>query len=745
MNRVFLGESYRITVLNHQLVRLEYSEEGYFEDRQTKIVQNRDFECEPFDVIDEEGRLEIITPFFHLHYTKEAFHANSLFIDVRNNYTIYGNRWYFGNHYDTLKGTARTLDEMDGATELEEGIISKQGFAVLDDSDSFILDEEKGLIERPAREIDLYFFAHGRDYFAALKDFYQLTGPTPLLPRYALGNWWSRYWPYSEEEYLGLMERFEMEKVPLSVSVIDMDWHRVDDVPERFGSGWTGYSWNRKLFPDPERFLKKLHDKNLKVTLNVHPAAGIRAFEDSYPQVAERMGLNVEIEEPALFDIANPLFREAYFKDVHHELEKQGVDFWWIDWQQGTEGKIDPLWLLNYYHYLDSAKKGENDVILSRYAGPGSHRFPIGFSGDTFITWESLAFQPYFTSTASNIGYTWWSHDIGGHMHGYHEEELALRWLQFGVFSPINRLHSSNSPFASKEPWGYSPEICQAMKEMMYLRHRLLPYLYTMNVATHEAGKPLMTPMYYHYPLEEESYHVPNQYFFGSELMVAPITQRVDSTYKVGEVTVWLPEGVWYDWFTDTVYKGGTRLDIYRTKAAIPVFAKERAIVPLDQTPDMTGVALPEVIEWHIFPGKNNAFCLVEDENGQRAQTTLAVDWNLGTVSLEVVDEVGLLPKNRQYVLKIHTYATDPIVLENCTREVPLPLTEKASTISFREKVRACLQRAEIEYDVKHDLLARLEACQTMKKVLPILQDCDSVLRGQLMEIIYTSDDAFTD
>lgn len=273
--------------------------------------------------------------------------------------------------------------------------------------------------------------------------------------------------------------------------------------------------------------MNELHKRGLKTTLNVHPADGIRAFEDAYPAVAKRLSLNTTIEEPALFDMSNEDFRKAYFEEVHHPLEKQGVDFWWIDWQQGTEGQMYPLWLLNYYHFKDITREGNNSVILSRYAGPGSHRFPIGFSGDTVTTWASLAFQPYFTSTASNIGYTWWSHDIGGHMLGYHDEELALRWLQFGVFSPINRLHSSNSPFQSKEPWGYSLEIAESMKVYLRLRHKFIPYLYTMNVRTHENGMPLITPMYYNYPYSDESYSVPNQYFFGSELMVAPVTEKI--------------------------------------------------------------------------------------------------------------------------------------------------------------------------------------------------------------------------
>ncbi|ETS90442.1 glycoside hydrolase, family 31 domain protein, partial [Fusobacterium sp. CM21] len=224
-----------------------------------------------------------------------------------------------------------------------------------------------------------------------------------------------------------------------NVAVLDMDWH-ITEVDAKYGTGWTGYTWNRELFDDPKEFLEELHENNYKVTLNVHPADGIRAFEDVYPEFAEFMEIDVKNEDPILFDIADPKFREGYFKYVHHKLEADGVDFWWLDWQQGSNSGVkglDPLWLLNHFHYIDAKKNGKRGLILSRYAGPGSHRYPVGFSGDTVISWESLDFQPYFTSTASNIGYGWWSHDIGGHMNGVRDDELFTRWVQFGVFSPI--------------------------------------------------------------------------------------------------------------------------------------------------------------------------------------------------------------------------------------------------------------------------------------------------------------------
>ena len=698
--KIFKGEFYRISVLTDKLVRLEYSQTGSFEDRTTQLIYNRDFGQVSLDYIETSNVLDIMTDYFHLHFNKGEFNAENLFIELKGNFAVYGSRWYFGESIETLKGTARTLDEADGAISLEDGIISRNGIALLDDSKGFIWDEQSGYIERE-NQIDLYFFAYGHDYRGAIRDFYHLTGSTPLLPRYALGNWWSRYWPYTSDEYLDLIDRFETEKIPLSIGVLDMDWH-ITDIPARFGSGWTGYSWNKNLIPNPEQLLQQLHDRKLKLSLNVHPADGIRAYEEAYPQVAKRLGLNVELEEPAIFDFFNPSFREAYFKDVHYELEKQGVDFWWIDWQQGTQGVLDPLWLLNHYHYQDSCKNAEGGLILSRYAGPGSHRYPVGFSGDTIISWNSLRFQPYFTATASNIGYSWWSHDIGGHMLGDYDEELQTRWLQFGVFSPITRLHSSRSPFNSKEPWFFSETTSKIMKKYLRLRHQMIPYLYTMNVKTHEEGTPLISPMYYFYPENDESYTVPNQYFFGTELMVAPIVEKMDLAFQSAKVDVWFPEGEWYDFFSEKKYTGGVKLSVYRDISTIPVFAKSGAIIPLVGSEIDMGVDLPEVVDWYVFPGKQHSFEMIEDQNGQRYKTRLSIDWEMGMVELALQGDSSIVPSNRKH--RIHFKGTNVSMIELPNKNDTARFEWKDNkTTSLNDEVFRLLKTASLPYELKID------------------------------------------
>ena len=383
------GERYRITVLTESLFRLEYSEDGIFEDRATQMVFFRDFPQVKYRVISGEDGIEIHTSRVHLKYNEKEFSSHGLSIQVKGNLSAYHSIWHYGEEIHDLGGTARTLDEANGAIPLEHGIISRFGYSVIDDSKSQVLLEDGWIEPRKKGIRDLYFFGYGHNYKEALNDFYRLCGKTPMLPRFALGNWWSRYYKYTEESYMELMERFERENLPFTVAVIDMDWHLVDIDP-KYGSGWTGYTWNREFFPDPERFLRRLHEKGMRTTLNVHPAEGVQAHEEMYQEMAEVMGVDVEAEDPVLCDPASPEFMEAYFQYLHHPREKEGVDFWWIDWQQGSNCKIeglDPLWIFNHFHFLDSKRNGKRPMTFSRYAGPGSHRYPIGFSGDTVITW----------------------------------------------------------------------------------------------------------------------------------------------------------------------------------------------------------------------------------------------------------------------------------------------------------------------------------------------------------------------
>ena len=771
------GEHYRITVLTKSLVRLEYSPDGIFTDAPTQTVLNRNFPQVSFEVRETPEELEIRTEYFQLNYDKKEFTSHGLSCYALGMPGGNRNAWRYGAKNENLKGTARTLDNVNGACELEDGILSLWcGCVALDDSRTLTLREDGWVEPRKKGIQDLYLFAYGHRYLEALKDFYHLCGETPMLPRFALGNWWSRYYKYTEESYMELMERFDQEQIPFSVAVIDMDWHLVDIDP-KYGTGWTGYTWNREFFPDPERFLKKLHDRGMKTTLNLHPADGIRGFEDCYPQMAEAMGLDPEKEEPVNFDIANPDFLEAYLEKTLHPLEEEGVDFWWVDWQQGTNSKmegLDPLWMLNHYHFLDSARNGKRPMTFSRYAGPGSHRYPVGFSGDTLITWESLDFQPYFTSTASNIGYGWWSHDIGGHMLGYKNDEMEARWYQFGVFSPINRLHSSSSEFNGKEPWRFKKEVHDTMCEFLRLRHRLLPYLYTMNHRAWAEGEPICQPMYYAYPENWDAYGRKNEYFFGSELIAAPVTTARIENLNVAKTKVWLPEGLWFDFFTDTVYQGGRNQNMYRSIDQIPVLAKAGAILPMtDEIRAIDTEKNPEELTVRVYPGADNSFTLYEDDNitegyrqGICAVTEMNLNWQEKTFTIKPsAGDLTLLPEQRTWKIELHKVtAEEAVVLVNqteqkdcCTHngttltitladirpedtiEIRLPKNTQVAANPVQQQIFDFLNQAEIDFIAKEKIYqAARHAQETPELLLSELQSMEITpdLSGVIQEII---------
>lgn len=774
---IIQGEKYRFTVLTEEMIRLEYCEDGQFEDRATQCVIDRKFKVPEYQVIENEESLEIITDKIHLVYNKQKFTDYGLSVQVRGNISVYHSIWHFGEEATDLRGTARTLDEADGAIELEHGIISRFGYGILDDSRSLVITEDGWVEPRKEDCIDIYFLGYGHEYEHCLKDYYHLTGKTPLLPRYALGNWWSRFYRYNDQEYKALMTRFEKEEIPFSVSVIDMDWHLVDIDP-KYGSGWTGYTWNKELFPDPKEFMTWLHDHGLKVTLNVHPAGGVQAHEEKYKEMAEAMGRDWEKEEPVNFDVTDQKFLKAYFEYLHHPNEEEGVDFWWLDWQQGGLSKIpglDPLWMLNHYHYLDSGRRGKRRLTFSRYAGMGSHRYPIGFSGDTIISWESLAFQPYFTANASNVGYGWWSHDIGGHMKGYRDEELSTRWIQFGVFSPIMRLHSSNSAFTGKEPWNYNAVSENIMKRYLKLRHEMIPYLYTMNYHASHDGQPLIRPMYYLEPEQPEAYEVPNEYYFGTELVVCPITEPTDKAAGTACVKAWIPEGKWYDIFSGLKYDGGRMLELYRSLEDIPVLAKEGAIIPLtDLTEYTNSVENPKELAVKIVPGKKNAFILMEDTG----DTCEDKEENWAQTKLEWINEnefiihpangnLDVIPKRRTWKMEFYGIAdvdnlevtvggkaieTERIYDEKrhiCQVNIPETEVTEQITISFSKgyllrennkpaEIFALLYQAKIEYEVKEKIYAYMKEGKTSNEMLGIIQAMhlpDSVY-GMLSEVL---------
>jgi alpha-glucosidase len=699
------GEA-RFTVLTPEMIRLEWSSDARFEDRASLVFLNRKLPVPPFTANVEGDTLLIKTSALELRYRRDRgrFTADNLSITLS-----VGSRlvvWNPGTP-DTgnLKGTTRTLDGVNGATRLEAGLLSRDGWTLVDDSARPLFDHSDWpwVAARPAGDRqDLYFFGYGHEYRRALGDFSKVAGRIPLPPRFVFGLWWSRYWAYTDTELMKLVADFRAHDLPLDVLVIDMDWHLtfpdqkgVDDASGH-SLGWTGYTWNRNYFPEPEKFLAWVHAQGLKATVNLHPASGVQPFEDAYPEMARAMGIDPATRHYVKFDIVNPRFAENYFKILHHPLERQGIDFFWLDWQQeGTTGVpgLNPTFWLNYAHSSDMERRGKRPLIYHRWGGLGNHRYQIGFSGDTISTWESLTFQPYFTATAANVGYGYWSHDIGGHMPGKVDPEMYTRWVQFGAFSPILRTHSTKNPEAERRIWAYPPKYYDVMRAAVLLRYAMIPYLYTTAREAYDTGISLMRPMYYDYPEAAEAYQYTGQYLFGDALLVAPVTTPAEPMHHLSQKTVWIPEGEWVEWSTGSHFKGPQAIERNYALDEIPIFLKAGAIVPMQPTMKFSNEKPVDPLILTIFPGGPSAKRLYEDagnsegyKHNEAAWTTIstrAPDATTRVVRMEPVDgSYPGMPAERGYEVRLfEAWPPDSV---NCNGQTILYRPDPDAPVGWR-------------------------------------------------------------
>jgi alpha-glucosidase (family GH31 glycosyl hydrolase) len=704
---VVLGNA-RFTVLTPELIRMEWAADGKFEDHASFVFINRRLPVPKFSKqIVEMGasrQLIIKTDTLSLTYKSTStpgadtrFTPENLTIEL----TVDGKpvTWQLGlTDPENLQGTTRTLDGALGSKTrepIEQGLVSRSGWALVDDSTRPLFDSanfsfkegEKSpwpwVIERPAGERqDLYFFGYGHDYRKALGDYVRVAGRIPLPPRFAFGTWWSRYWDYSDQEIEEIIRDFHENSTPLDVFVIDMGWHKSKEQLQAMGEGgkngmdqsnhalgWSGYTWNDVLFPYPELFLDRLHANHLKTSLNLHPASGIQPWERSYPAMAKAMGIDPATKQYVPYDITSKKFAENYFNLVLHPLEKQGIDFWWLDWQQEQNTKmagVTPTWWINYVHFTDQEREGKRPILFHRWGGLGNHRYQIGFSGDTVSVWDSLAFQPWFTATAANVGYAYWSHDIGGHMPGAVDPELFTRWVEFGAFSPILRTHTTKNPESERRIWAYPEPYSSILRATFQLRYALQPYIYTEARRTYDSGIAFLRPLYYDWPDASEAYDNKDEYLFGDQMLVSPVVTAGDKASGLATEKVWLPKGEWIERPTGKHFTGPTSVDRSFSIEQTPVYMKSGAIIPMQPQMSFTGEKPvdPLIVNvWPLAPGATSSYTLYEDngvaeqyQHGVFTRTPIKASQTGDTLHVEIGPVEGSfpgMPKDRGYTLKL--------------------------------------------------------------------------------------------
>ena len=636
-NVVYQDNNVRFTLIDEGTLRLEYAPDGKFVDNKSFMAVIRNYPQVKYSIKNNAKQVVISTAKLRLVYKK----GNAPL--TKDNLTISSTKaiktpfvWKPGmQQKGNLKGTYRTLDGYDGSEyqysnpkhemPIEDGILATDGWTLIDDSKSLLFDGAEDwdwVTERQSAEgaQDWYFMAYGHDYKGALNSYTKFAGKVPLPPRYTFGYWWSRYWSYSDQDFRDLMSNFQRFDLPLDVLVIDMDWHPIS---AEAGGGWTGWDWNERLFPDYKAFLKYLDAQGVKATMNLHPAEGVRPYEKKYAEFMQRFGKNDGKTHEWIG--SDKQYVKALFDTYLHDYMADGVDFWWLDWQQWPKDRaiadLDNVFWCNYIWFSDMERNGnKRPMLYHRWGGLGNHRYQVGFSGDSFITWASLKFLPYFNSTASNVLYGYWSHDIGGHQSKKWgspvEPQLYTRAMQMGQYLPIIRSHSTTDPNLNKEPWAFSSDTQQRLANVINGRYTLVPYIYTMARKTYESGLALCRPLYYDNPEAKEAYEFKEEYMFGDDMLIAPVTSAVDSVDGYANVKVWLPAGEWLEYETGQMLTGGKTYERRFTLDEYPVYVKAGSIIPyFGKLKNLSGTN--QAVTIRVFPGADKGEFMLYEDNGE--------------------------------------------------------------------------------------------------------------------------------
>ena len=678
---VFTGDNYRISVLTDRLVRLEYSENGVFYDNATELVHFRNMPKPEFTQTEDDKYLVITTKYFQLQYHKGFSFAGPRIAPDTNLKIILSNteKVYYFNHPEARNffGSSRNLSE-----KIKKGLYSTDGFATLNDGESMLLDENGYFLPDTPKRIDTYVFMYRKDFGLALKDYYRLTGVPPLIPRYALGVWWNRDMPYSFFDTKELLKAFNKHRIPLSVLLLGNDWHiRNQKNPNILK---TGYLFNQKLFPNPSELFTYMHDRGVRVGLNINPTEGIMPHETNYKQFKEAIGDNVNQVIP--FNALNKTFIDAYFYYMIKPLHDLGCDFFWLDYEN-KDFVINRI--LNYYHFnYYKSMESKRGLILANNTTIAGHLYPVHYSGRTTVSWKVLKDLPYYNATSSNIGLSWWSHDIGGYEGGSEDNELYTRYVQLGCFSPILRFSAKKGHYYKREPWRWDSNTYEIVKNYLTLRHRLIPYIYSEAYRYYHIGLPLCEPIYYVYPeiYDEISYR--NEYYFGSSMFVSPITKPMDRIMNRSVERIYLPEGVWYDFKTGKRYQGDKRYVTFQNNEDYPVFVKSGGIIPLAVLGDnLNDTGIPSTMEFHIFPGQNNTYDLYEDDGisslfEEGYYTITSIDYNYMpnnyTVTIRPIEgKNGIVPEKRNYIIRFRNVRqADDVTAFISNQEIPVETYE---------------------------------------------------------------------
>jgi len=601
---VVKGKNYRFTILTERLVRIEYSENQNFIDEPTTLVVNRNFSKPDFKIKEDKNYLEITTSYFKLFYTKgrKLNGSKNFRVEVLNTDKM----WHYKHVEAKTYPTSKIIE--DGKITNYKGLYSIDGFVSIDDSKNKIVNPD-GTLKDNYADIDTYLFVYLNDFELCLKDYFKLTGSPGLIPRYALGNWWNRNTDYNDLSLKQLIDNFEYHKIPLSIVLLDKDWHiRTYEGKNHLK---TGFTFDKEKFKVPYEMISYLHSKGIRVGLSINPTEGLYSLDEYYEQALKY----IEADESGVipYNVLDPKWVDIYLKLFIHPLDALGVDFYFLDSYDNKNELND--YLLKHYQYFDMTRNYKRrPMVLGYNSTMAQHRYPVLYAGKTVVDWKSLKQIPLYNANAANMGISWWSHDIGGYFKGIEDSELYIRYVQLGTFSPILKFGADAGKYYKREPWRWNLKTMNIVTDYLQLRHKLIPYLYSEAYKYTKEGTPIIKPLYYKAKEMYDDLLYSSEYYFGSELFVTPITQKKDYVMNRVVHRFYIPEGIWYDFFTGKKFPGNHNYVLFFKDQHYPVFAKAGSIIPLGINENINDTTPPRDMEIHFFPGISNEYLLYEDD-----------------------------------------------------------------------------------------------------------------------------------
>ena len=414
-----------------------------------------------------------------------------------------------------------------------------------------------------------------------------------MIPRYTLGTWWYKNDPYNMYDIDNILKEFYDNHLPISVFLLGDKWHNREE----------NFAYDRTLF-DTNILNKYYKSKRVKFGLTINPELPIYPKDPLFNTLSNAIN-NYDNKYLSFIPLNNNTI-SIYLNTVISNLKSTGINIFNIDYN--NEKDKQGLFLLNHYHYV-IANLNEVGVILSRNPGIAPHRYPIIYSGQTRVSWDTLKVLPTYNNSAANLGITWHAHAIGGYYGGIEDDELYLRYIQFGVFNPIFILAGDTGKYYKREPWKWNQLNLSVIRTYMQLRNKLIPYIYNEGYNYHEYGVPLIQPLYYKYPKIYDEPNYVNQYFFGSRIMISPIIKKKNIEMNRVVQRIFIPSGTWYDYFSGKKFAGNKYYVNFYKDEDYPIFVKEGSIIPmsLDDTSD-----LPRNMEIQIFPAENGLYSSYE-------------------------------------------------------------------------------------------------------------------------------------